>query len=68
MEDKDLFILYNQYHGCWCPGDACRQGIRSYGVDLIHPKYSSLCTKRLYTTPSIKQNNKPELNLYNWFI
>ena len=27
MGDRDLFILYNQNHSCWCPGDARRQDI-----------------------------------------
>ena len=28
-------ILHNQYHGCWWPGDARRQGISSHSADLI---------------------------------
>ena len=35
MEDKDPFILYCQYHGCWCPGDTRRQGISRHGIDLV---------------------------------
>ena len=39
VEDKDLFILYIQYHGCWCPGDTRSQGISSHGIDLILMEY-----------------------------
>ena len=35
VEDKDLFILHGQYHGCWCPGDGRSQGISSYGIHLL---------------------------------
>ena len=31
----NLFIVYSQYHGCWCPGDARGQGINSNATDLI---------------------------------
>ena len=34
MEDKVLFILHTQYHGCWWPGNARSQGINSHGIDL----------------------------------
>ena len=30
---KDLFTLRDQYHGCWCPGDARSQGSSSHGID-----------------------------------
>ena len=36
-EDKDLPILHNQYHGCWCPGDARSQGINNHDIDLVKP-------------------------------
>ena len=38
MEDKDLFILYCQYHDYWWPGDTRRQGVASAtgsGIDLV---------------------------------
>ena len=35
MEDKDMIILYNQYHGCWWPGDTRSQGISRHGIDLV---------------------------------
>ena len=47
MEDKDLFILHNQYHGCWCPGDAKSQGINSHDIDLVVPEYFSFSNKRV---------------------
>ena len=45
MEDKDLFILYSQYHGCWWPDDTQSQGIISHGSDLVCPKYSGFSTR-----------------------
>ena len=32
MGDKDSFILFSQFHGCWLPGDARNQGIFKYGI------------------------------------
>ena len=32
MEVKDLFILYNQYHGCWWPSDTRSQHINKCGL------------------------------------
>ena len=32
VEDKDLFILYIKYHGCWWPGNARSQGISSNDI------------------------------------
>ena len=37
MEDNDSFILHDQYHGCWCPGDFRSQDISSYGINLVCP-------------------------------
>ena len=37
-QEKDLSILYNQYHGCWCPGDVRSQGISSHDIDLGKPR------------------------------
>ena len=34
MEDKDLFILRTQYHGCRCPGSLRRQGFHRRDIDL----------------------------------
>ena len=34
MESKDLFLLHNQYHACWCPGDPRSQGIGSHDRGL----------------------------------
>ena len=36
-QDKDLPILHNQYHGCWCLGDARGQGIINHDIDLVKP-------------------------------
>ena len=40
-EDKYPFILCGQYHGCWCPGSLCRQGISSHGID--HTRQMGTC-------------------------
>ena len=40
MVDMDQFILYNQCHGCVCPGNARRQGTNSHGFDLVLPEYA----------------------------
>ena len=37
VDEKDLPILHNQYHGCWCPGDARSQGISNPDIDLVKP-------------------------------
>ena len=37
MQDKDLPIIYSQFHGCWCPGDARSQGIRNYDIYCVEP-------------------------------
>ena len=33
MEEKNLFILHSQDHGCWWPGNMGSQGIGSKGFD-----------------------------------
>ena len=35
LMDKDSSILHSQYHGCWCPGDISRQGMRNHGSGLV---------------------------------
>ena len=45
MEDDNLFILYSQYHGCWCSGDARSQGISRHGSVLVLPEYYDLSTR-----------------------
>ena len=49
VKDENLFILHSQYHGCWWPGDARRQGISSLGIDLVDIKYSDFNTRRVNT-------------------
>ena len=34
IENKDLFILYTQFHGSWWPGNARSQGINIYEIAL----------------------------------
>ena len=43
----DLFILHIQYHGCWWPGDANRQGISSHDIDLILLEFPNLATRMI---------------------
>ena len=55
MRNEDLFILHNQYHGSWWPGDTRSQGISSHGIDIVFlsshgidivfPKYSNISTR-----------------------
>ena len=49
MEDKGHSILHIQDHGWWWPGDTRSQCIRGHCSDLVHPQYSSLCTRRILT-------------------
>ena len=39
--------LHNQYHACWCTGDARSQGISSHGIDLVFPVYTCFSTARV---------------------
>ena len=45
------FIMYNQNHGCRCPGHARSQGIGSHGIGLILPDYSGLSLRRIKPPP-----------------
>ena len=38
VEDKELFILHGQYHGCWCRGVSRNQGISSNCLGLVNPR------------------------------
>ena len=40
VENKNLFILHSQYHGCCGPGGARGRGISSYDIDLVYPQYT----------------------------
>ena len=46
MEDKNLFVLLSQYHGCWWPGDTGSQGISSHDMDLILSEYADVNSRR----------------------
>ena len=59
MEDKDQFILHNQYYGCWCPGYASSQGISSYGIDLVIPEHSRITNWRVFTTFQLSYDSSP---------
>ena len=45
--NRHLFILYSQYHGWWCPGDARSQGITSHDIDLLIPEYSNFSPREV---------------------
>ena len=45
-EKNDMFIVYSQYHGCWCLGDARNQGICSHRIDQVIPEYAGFGTRR----------------------
>ena len=45
MEDRNMFILQSEYHGCWWPGNARSQAISSNNIDLVIPDYSSFLNK-----------------------
>ena len=47
MEDKGSFILFSQYHGCWCPDDIRTQAINSHSTDLVISVYSGFSTRRV---------------------
>ena len=53
MYVKDLFIIHDQYHGCWWPGDARSQGISSGGINLFTSEYSDLSIKRVNTAKKV---------------
>ena len=50
LEGKDLLILYSKYYGCWCPGDASRQGISNNGINLRLSEISGILTRRVENT------------------
>ena len=41
--------VHNQYHVCWCSGDARNAGISSHDIDLVVPEYPSFNTRRFNT-------------------
>ena len=45
-------IRHKQYHDLRCPGDVRSQGIDSYAIDLILPKYSSPSISRIKMHPA----------------
>ena len=72
MKDKQLFILYSQYHGCWWPGDARNHGISSHSIDLVLLENPSLSTRwvEFYFVCSINGVNGVEvapLLTHFWF-
>ena len=46
-EDMDAFILRDQEHGYWCPGDVSHQGIISHGIDLVFSEHSRPYARRV---------------------
>ena len=44
---QSLFILHNQYHGCWCLRDTRSHGINIIGIDLVLLEYFGFSTGRV---------------------
>ena len=40
-----VYIMHNQYHGCWWSGVPRSQVISSHGIHLVIPEYSGFSTK-----------------------
>ena len=66
MEDKDLFILHSQYHGCWWPGDARSQDISSHDIHLVFPEYSSFCVRRVNSALAAQEGLTFHIAWYLW--
>ena len=45
-----LFILYCQYHSCWCSGILRSQGISKHGIDQIRQNIPSLASEDIALT------------------
>ena len=45
IEDKDSFLLYSQYHGCWWLGSSNHQGISSHGIYRVLPEHSAVSSR-----------------------
>ena len=53
-----LFILYCQYHACWCPGELRSQGIIRHGINQISCNISPLVPEELFNIPYITYHGK----------
>ena len=45
--NKEPFILYGQYYGCWWPGDGRSHDISSHDIDSIFLEYSGLGIRKV---------------------
>ena len=59
--NQGLPILPNQYHGCWCRGDARSQIINNHDIDLVKP-HNTYHLVQLETSLW-----KPPVNIFNIF-
>ena len=71
-EDKDLFGMHNQYHGCWCLGDTRSQDISSHSVGLVCQEDSGIITTRVNLYIFCATLNESLINQnaisWSWFI
>ena len=65
VKGKYLFILHNQYHGCWCPGDSRSQAISSHGINLSSWNILVLVPKGFCMF--IHQSRQVQANFPLWF-
>ena len=71
MEDRDMFIRYDQYHGCWNTGDIRSQCIGGHGIDLFLPQIMSKIF-RLELEPGMVEGDYPlkisYVNIFNTIL
>ena len=66
MKYKILFIMHNQYYGCWWRGDAMSQCISRYGIDLVVRQYSNFGTCLPHTECDRWLRTRPCFRLFSW--
>ena len=66
IEENSKFILHNQHHGCWWPGDRRSQGICIHGTDLVLPGifHSQHAPERLQFQPCMRDDKM----FQNWHM
>ena len=64
-DSKELYILHNQYRGCWCPGGTRCQGISSHRRHRTWPKLVQVMAYRL-KAPSHYLNQCWGSVAFNW--
>ena len=54
-EEKDHFIVYSQYHGCWWLSITKSQGISSHDIDLVLPDNFAFAAKGIQWNKSMNE-------------